>query len=191
MENAQGTNVSTINGVKKTEGMITIKIKIFNIEKVMNVVVIDKENFQYDVLIGLDMIKEFKLSQDENLEISQKANGNIKGKNIRNKYSINFNEHVDVSDFKISVNHLDYQKKTEIDRIIERHSAIFAKNRYDIGTVKDYEARIDLLIDKYCSKRPYRCNMEDKKEIEAQIAKLLERIEESYSPFAAPVILGY
>lgn len=163
MENAQGTNLSTINGVKKTEGMITIKIKIFNIEKVMNVVVIDKENFQYDVLIGLDMIKEFKLIQDENLEISQKENGNIKEKNIRNKYSINFNEHVDVSDFKISVNHLDYQKKTEIDRVIERYSAIFAKDRYDIGTVKDYEARIDLLIDKYCSKRPYRCNMEEKK----------------------------
>lgn len=45
MENAQGTNLSTINGVKKTKGMITIKIKIFNIEKVMNVVVIDKKNF--------------------------------------------------------------------------------------------------------------------------------------------------
>lgn len=113
------------------------------------------------------MIKEFKLIQDENLEISQKENGNIKEKNIRNKYSINFNEHVD--DLKISVNHLDYQKKTEIDRVIKRYSEFFAKVRYNIGTVKDYEARIDLLIDKYCSKRPYRCNMEDKKEIEAQL----------------------
>lgn len=63
----------------------------------------------------------------------------------------------------------------------------------DIGTVKDYEARIDLLVDKYCNKRPYRCTIEDKKEIEEQIAKLLEKslIEESYSPFAAPVTLAF
>lgn len=57
----------------------------------------------------------------------------------------------------------------------------------------NYEAHIDLLIDKYCSKRPYRCTIEDKKEIEEQVSKLLEKnlIEESYSPFAAPVTLAY
>ena len=59
--------------------------------------------------------------------------------------------------------------------------------------VRDYEARIDLMVDKYCSKRLYRCSIEDKKEIEQQIAKLLEKglIEESYSPFAAPVTLAF
>jgi len=59
--------------------------------------------------------------------------------------------------------------------------------------VKDYEAHIDLIVEKYCYKRPYRCTIEDKKEIEEQIAKLLEKklIEESYSPFAAPVTLAY
>lgn len=62
-----------------------------------------------------------------------------------------------------------------------------------IGTVKDYEARINLLVDKYCCKRPYRCSIEDKLEIEKQVRKLLERnlIEESYSPFAAPVTLAF
>jgi len=56
--------------------------------------------------------------------------------------------------------------------------------------VREYEARIDLLIDKYCSKRPY--SIEDKKEIE-QISKLLNKklIEVSYSPFAAPVTLAF
>lgn len=59
--------------------------------------------------------------------------------------------------------------------------------------MKEYEEHIDLLIDKYCSKRPYRCTIEDKKEIEEQIEKLLEKnlIEESYSPFAAPVTLAF
>lgn len=70
---------------------------------------------------------------------------------------------------------------------------MFAKDKYDIGKVTDYEAHIDLLVEKYCSKRPYRCTMEDRKEIENQIAKLLEKniIEESYSPFAAPVTLAF
>lgn len=159
----------------------------------MNVFVVDGDNIQYDFLIGLDMIKEFKLIQDENLNIRQKENDITEKKDTLNKYSINFNEHIDESDFNISVNHLNYQKQFEIDRLIERYSAIFAKDKYDVGTVKDYEARVDLLVDQYCSKRPYRCNMEDKKEIETQIAKLLEKnlIEESYSPFAAPVTLVY
>ncbi|GBP86728.1 hypothetical protein EVAR_63733_1 [Eumeta japonica] len=42
-------------------------------------------------------------------------------------------------------------------------------------------------------KRPYRCSLDDKKEIEKQIEQLLknELIEESYSPFAAPVTLAF
>lgn len=61
--------------------MIAIKIKIFNIEKVTNVFVIDKENFQYDFLIGLDIIQKFQLIQDENLEIKQNINRNTKQEN--------------------------------------------------------------------------------------------------------------
>lgn len=59
--------------------------------------------------------------------------------------------------------------------------------------MREYEARIDLSVDKYCSKRPYRCSVEDKNEIEEQISKLLEKklIEVSYSPFAAPVTLVF
>lgn len=59
--------------------------------------------------------------------------------------------------------------------------------------MRNYEAHIDLLVEKYPSKRPYRCTIEDRKEIEQQITKLLETelIEESYSPFAAPVTLAY
>lgn len=81
-----------------------------------------------------------------------------------------------------------------IDELISKNKTVFAKDKYDIGKVTDYEAHIDLLVEKYCSKRPYRCcTMEDKKEIENQVAKLLEKniIEESYSPFAAPVTLAF
>ncbi|XP_046424699.1 uncharacterized protein LOC124181971 [Neodiprion fabricii] len=106
---------------------------------------------------------------------------------------INFNEHVQEKDIEIKLEHLSHHQKVEIEKLMDRHKSVFAKDKYDIGTVKEYEARIDLLVDKYCSKRPYRCTIDDKKEIEEQISKLLDRklIEESYSPFAAPVTLVF
>ena len=196
--------VKTINGVKKTNGLVTIKIKIFDIEDEVDVFIVNTEDFE-DFLIGLDMIKKFKLTQDEELKILQKKidetnksnNTKIdtaeeKKRNIE-QISVNFNEHVEEDEFQIRMEHLDKMKKKEIEKLIDKHKSVFAKDKYDVGTVKDYEARIDLLVDRYCSKRPYKCNIEDKKEIEKQITKLLEKklIEESYSPFAAPVTLAY
>lgn len=201
------TNLKTINGVKKAKGLIALNIRIFNVDKTMNVFVIDEENFDHDFLIGLDCIKEFYLIQDENLEINQKipiqereiiSNEEIESnidipKEQKFDNLVNFNENIIEENFKISINHLNYQQQKVIDDLIETNRSVFAKDKYDIGTVTDYEAHIDLLVEKYCSKRPYRCTIEDKKEIENQIAHLLEKniIEESYSPFAAPVTLAY
>lgn len=182
-----------------TKGLITIKIRILDIEKEMDVYIVEEENFQ-DFIIGLDMIKTFKPMQDEELEISQKKETDLKLKidemndyDENKQYSVNFNEHIKEDEFKVILDHLDNIKKIKIEKLIEEHNSIFAKDKYDIGTVADYEARIDLIVDKYCSKRPYRCTIEDKKEIEEQVGKLLEKglIEESYSPFAAPVTLAY
>ncbi|CAB3232420.1 unnamed protein product [Arctia plantaginis] len=110
-----------------------------------------------------------------------------------NRCEVNFNEHIDFSEFEISVNHLDFCKQTEIDKLIKKYKTVFAKDKYDVGKVRDYEAHIDLMVDKYCCKRSYRCTADDRKEIENQISKLLKNnlIEESYSPFAAPVTLAY
>jgi len=196
--------IKTVNGVKKTNGLVTIKIKIFDIEEEVDVFIVDREDFE-DFLIGLNMIKKFKLTQDEELRILQKKidktnesnkiktdTAEEKKRNIE-QCSVNFNEHVKEDEFQIKLEHLDKMKKKEIERLINKHKSVFAKDKYDVGTVKDYEARIDLLVDKYSSRRPYKCNIDDKKEIEKQIAKLLEKklIEESYSPFAAPVTLAY
>lgn len=182
-------NFRTINGVFKSDQLIKIKVKILNIEEYIDVFIINNENFNYDFLIGLDCIKKFKLIQNEKLEIEQKKS-DFTDKQI---FQINFNEHVDLENFKILTNHLSYDKEEIIQNLINKYKNIFAKDKYDIGVVKDYEARIDLIIDKYCSKRPYRCTIEDKKEIEKQISELLKRnlVEESYSPFAAPVTLAY
>lgn len=197
--NSKTTEFHTINGVKKPNGIINIKIKIFDIEKNVDVYVIDDKNFKYNFLVGLDIVKQFKLRQDENLNISQKTNTetnrstNKKIQNDMENHSINFNEFIDHENFKLNIDHLDTNKKNEIYKIIETYKTIFAKDKYDVGKVTKYEAHIDLLVDKHCNKRPYKCSTLDRKEIENQISKLLEKqlIEESYSPFAAPVTLAY
>lgn len=213
--NLNEADLLTINGVKKASGLTTLKIRIFEMEETADVYIIDKENFGYDFLIGLDLIKKFKLIQTENLEIIQKKNVNNEKKNKEEEfhtnkkkntklmttenikgteeYQVNFNENINVENFEMKINHLNEQQKSEIDTLISKYNSVFAKHKYDIGTVNGYEARIDLLVDKYCSKRPYRCTIEDKKEIEEQIGKLLDNklIEESYSPFAAPVTLAF
>lgn len=183
----------TVNGVKKTDGLITIKIKIFDLEEDVDVYVVENNDF-VDFIIGLDMIKKFKLTQNEDLQIEQKniTNNEDKDKKVKT-YSINFNEHIETEEFKVTIDHLDNEKKIKIEQIIEEYKTIFAKDKYDIGSVREYEAHIDLLVNKYCSKRPYRCTIEDKLEIEEQISMLLKNnlIEESYSPFAAPVTLAF
>lgn len=70
--NLNEANLVTINGVKKTSGLTTLKVKIFEIEKNVDVYIIDEQNFKYDFLIGLDLIKIFKLTQNEELKITQK-----------------------------------------------------------------------------------------------------------------------
>uniref|UniRef100_T1HT13 RNA-directed DNA polymerase n=1 Tax=Rhodnius prolixus TaxID=13249 RepID=T1HT13_RHOPR len=82
---------------------------------------------------------------------------------------------------------------TESLIVISEDREIFAKHKYDVGKVENHEAHIKLLENKYISKKPYRCSIPDRQEIESQITKLLEAglIEESESPFAAPVTLAY
>ncbi|KAL7290500.1 hypothetical protein TKK_0015274 [Trichogramma kaykai] len=179
--------------------MVKLKVKIFNLEKVINVFVVDDKDFPYEFLIGLDCIYKFKLRQDENGRISQNENKENQEKKERNriteknKYEVNFNENINDNTFDAEYGHLNIQEKTEIRKLIEKYKTVFAKDKYDVGTVRDYEAHIELILDKYCYKRPYRCTIEDRREIESQIDKLLDRglIEESYSPFAAPVTLAY
>ena len=48
INNFTNTNLRTINGVKKTDGIITLKIKIFNIERETELFIIDNENFNHD-----------------------------------------------------------------------------------------------------------------------------------------------
>jgi len=73
-----------------------------------------------------------------------------------------------------------------------RFDKAFAKDKFDTGQVKDHEAWVKLTEHKYIYRKPYKCNILDQKEIGNQVNQLLLAglIEESTSPFAAPVTLA-
>ena len=88
---------------------------------------------------------------------------------VEDKFIINFNENIENKIFYIQIKHLNCSQHSKIDELIQKNKSVFARYKYDIGKISDYEAHIDLLEEKYCSKRPYRCTIEDKKEIEQQV----------------------
>ena len=50
-----------------------LRMKVNKIEKEINVYIVCNDNFTYDLILGLDAIREFKLKQDENLRVSQRV----------------------------------------------------------------------------------------------------------------------
>ena len=174
-----GRNIKTIGGNSKSEGIASVNVTIGKITKPCNFFIVKSPSFKDNVLLGLDCIKAFRLCQDENLKITQ-AGSEIKKDTIASNMTgikINF------------LNNCD--NKCKITKIIKTYDKIFAKTEFDIGSVKNFEATIKLTENKYIAKKPYKCSLQDKIEIESQIKELLKLgvIEESCSPNAAPVTL--
>lgn len=180
-----------VSGYGKIVGIAKIKVKMFNISKTVFVFVLDADDFDHKFLIGLDLIKAFHLCQDEHLQVSQKLNNVKYFEHLKKDQSHRI--YLGALQLSADLEHLNFSERSTISRVINDFNRAFAKDRYDVGSVKDHEASVKLTEHKYISRKPYRCNILDQQEIESQVSKLLEAglIEESSSPFAAPVTLAY
>lgn len=202
------TFFKTINGMNYVEGRAQLKIKINKISDELDVYVIKNNDFSYEMLLGLDAIKKFKLIQNEDLKILQKnynhktddklkltfkKNNNTALIDADKNRQVNCNEYIDIDRYDSYLDHLENTKKDKIKELLIKNKRVFAKDKYDVGKVKSEEANIKLTEYKYISKRPYKCSVPDQKEIEHQITRLLSAglIENSSSPFAAPVTLAF
>ena len=67
----------TISGRDFTNSGAKLRMKINKVEKEINVYIAHNDNFTYDLILGLDSIREFKLKQDENLRVSQKVDDKV------------------------------------------------------------------------------------------------------------------
>lgn len=186
---------NTVNGRKKASGRIEAKLRIHKIEKIVNILVMDNEDFGYDILLGLDSIKKFRLKQDYDLKIYQQEEtiSRIEPPTGNKDHLEEINEGIPIEQINVKLEHLPNEKRKEVKYLIDKYKSIFAKNKFDVGKVKDHEAQIKLAERKFIAKKPYRCSINDQKEIEFQIKELIKTdlIEESCSPFAAPVTLAY
>lgn len=100
----------TIKGVNFTNSRSRLHLKINKIEEEIDVCVIKNINFSYDLLLGLDAIKKFKLSQDKNLNNFQKINDQelVRYQEEKNNYQqANLNVYIDVSNLKGELQHLN------------------------------------------------------------------------------------
>ncbi|KAK9878303.1 hypothetical protein WA026_021318 [Henosepilachna vigintioctopunctata] len=68
----------TISGVTCVDNIVKLPLKIHNIEKRIDDHVLKNDNFSYDILLGLDVIKEFNLIQDDKSNILQRNPENDK-----------------------------------------------------------------------------------------------------------------
>lgn len=179
-----------VSGQGKVIGITKLKIKIFNITRTVFVFVLDSPDFSHDFLVGLDLIYEFGLCQDNNLKIFQNTNR----KQSREPHSCNnFYVHsVNKCNLETSLSHLSSDKQSAIHQLITDYNKAFATSKFDVGGVRGHKAHIKMSEHRYISRKPYRCNVIDQREIESQVNQLLEAglIEESTSPFAAPVTLA-
>jgi hypothetical protein len=155
--------------------------------------VLDNSTFNYDFIIGLDLIPRFRLSLDYNLKITQVP---INKKKIEDQLEINnvkWNDYLSENLFESKISHLESSNQSVIRKLLKEKFSAFAKNRLDVGNVTKYECRIELINDKYIAKKPYRCSFEDQAEIERQCNELLKAgmITVSSSPFASPVTMQY
>lgn len=66
MNNTGKTNLKPIYDVKKADGLITVKIKIFNIENMTDIFIINSRHFNYDFLIGLDCMQNLNYAKMKN-----------------------------------------------------------------------------------------------------------------------------
>lgn len=213
-----------VGGRNQVEGEVTLIIKIGRVEKMVNIFVVNDNNFRYDALLGLDLITSFYLRQDYNLKIYQRSasdltankptprdfdsnkaadesaqheneiiNCNPSFQEHKQEILVNYNEGINTDAFEAKLEHLPSNKSNKIKSIIKKYKNIFAQDKYDVGSFRSHEAHIKLLEHKFISRKPYRCSPTDQKEIESQITNLLKNglIEESCSPFAAPITLAY
>ena len=78
-------------------------------------------------------------------------------------------------------------------QILSNNNQVFASSKFDVGLLKDCEAHVSLLENRFIARKPYKCSFEDREEIERQIDELEKAglIEESSSPYSAPVLLVF
>lgn len=214
--------LKSLGGLNSCKNRANVELKIGKLKKKVELIVVKNKNFTFDILIGLDLIKKFKLTQEKNLKIKQKLKEKknlikinlIKDKKdkISKKFTNKINVKVDNTTKLVEINliqtgeendeiikqlnnlemDVEDDKKMKIIKYLYNEKDAFAKHKFDVKQYEKTEAKIKLTEERIVNKRPYRCSLQDNKEIDKQIKKLIDNklIEETYSPYSSPITLA-
>lgn len=214
--------LKSLGGLNSCKNRANVELKIGKLKKKVELIVVKNKNFTFDILIGLDLIKKFKLTQEKNLKIKQKLKEKknlikinlIKDKKdkISKKFTNKINVKVDNTTKLVEINliqtgeendeiikqlnnlemDVEDDKKMKIIKYLYNEKDTFAKHKFDVKQYEKTEAKIKLTEERIVNKRPYRCSLQDNKEIDKQIKKLIDNklIEETYSPYSSPITLA-
>ena len=210
IEKDSNSFIKHLSGTTVGSKRATLPVKIGRIKRNLTLVVMKTKQFNYDLLLGLDAIKLFKLMQDEELNIHQRKHEGgwipikhcaTKEKDVPKKKKVHLIEaeklNPEANEISEQLNRLDMdtteEEKKNILNLLKRRKHIFAKNKFSISQYNGEEAKIQLIEDKIVNVRPYRNSLSDQKEINDQIKALLTNglIEESTSEYNSPVALAY
>ena len=135
----------TMGGVRLLTGAIKVKLKIMDIQRTVWLYVIKDDNFDYDLLLGLDCIQIFHLNMDYKLNITQTEKDDkdenihsITNENNNIPIAVNWNEGIPIDKFIAETEHLPKGQKYKIKKLIIDNKTLFARNRYD-GTRGAYK----------------------------------------------------
>ncbi|UYV64131.1 K02A2.6-like, partial [Cordylochernes scorpioides] len=161
-------HISQADGVTRTCGSLQTKVRIDKLIKPVTLHVM--KNFQYPLLIGLDVASLFNLLID------------VKDKTIYTKF--------DGLQNPILVNHLEEIREHELKELLEHNRNVFSQHAIDMGKVA-IQHKIITKSEQPISLRPYRRPLKEYEEIAEQVKELLEHklIRISDSPWAFPVVM--
>lgn len=120
----------SISGKDFTSSRTKLRMKINKIDKEIDVYIVLNDNVTYDLILGLNVIRKFKLKQDENLRVGQKVgdkeeiifNRKEERRNNQRK-KINVTEYMETG----NLGHLNNLQKKEVCQLLEKYKDVFAK----------------------------------------------------------------
>ena len=150
--------INSLSGKNFTLGRALLKVKIGRIESYITFYIMKKDEFKYDVLLGLDAIKKFKLIQSDDLNIYQRLDMKmIKLNEVKDERNMNFFKNDEemierITNLNVTNCEEDHdltiQQKNQVRKIIDQNIDCFATGKYDVGRTKSSEACVKLISDK-------------------------------------------
>ena len=182
----------SVDSTNKFLGRVTCLLSLGYYNLPVNLFVI--QNCKKDLIIGLDLIKSFKLTINPNLTIFQDIllNNQIVKEEIYSNLTDSHSPNLTCleSEPENTLNE-DVQFRNSLKELIQKFHLIFAQDKYDVGIISTEKCLIELNSHTPINLRPYRCSQKDQDILQSQIDQLLQKglIRKSNSPYAFPVTL--